>query len=141
MYWQKRILLSNWIFGSRFIIRTCVEGCKKSTVDTTAAPVVDFTLDLTQPANAALNNAGGYVYSNGVVVAKTRVGGFLAVSQACIHQGTNVQYVNANNGFYCPNHGSNFNSAGGVISGSAPSALKQYTVNSYRQHITDKWVK
>lgn len=91
---------------------------------TTPPPTgVDFTLDV---STGALATNGGFLVSNGIVVARTTTGDFLAVSAACTHQGTQVDYVSSSNSFHCPNHGSNFTSSGSVINGPAVSNLKQY---------------
>jgi cytochrome b6-f complex iron-sulfur subunit len=107
-------------------IGSCIAGCSKQST-TPAAPSVNFTLNLTDPANSALATNGGYVYSNGVIVARTMGGAFIAVSQTCTHQGATVVYQGSGNMFYCPAHGSTFNSGGAVTGGPAPSALKVYT--------------
>lgn len=92
---------------------------------------VDFTLDLADPANARLNDpAFGYVYGAGgtVIVAKTTTGSYIALSAACTHQGTAVQFQAGSNNFACPTHGSQFNASGGVVNGPAASSLRAYTV-------------
>ena len=108
------------------LLASCMGGCKKDSGTTGAT--VDFTLDLTQPANAALTTAGGFVYSNGVIVAKTNSGSIIAVSSACTHEGTNVQYQASASRFHCPNHGANFSESGSVTQGPATTNLKQYSV-------------
>ncbi|MDI9366280.1 MAG: Rieske (2Fe-2S) protein [Flavobacterium sp.] len=108
-------------------IAACMGGCSKEG-GSVAAPNVDFTLDLSQSANAALNTNGGYIYSNGVIVAKTTSGAIIAVSASCTHEGTSVQYQSNNNRFYCPNHGATFSNSGSVTQGPANIALKQYNV-------------
>jgi cytochrome b6-f complex iron-sulfur subunit len=105
-------------------IGACFGGCSKSTT-TPSQPVVNFTLSLTDPANSALNTNGGYVYSQGVIVARTLTGAYIAVSQACTHQGVSVVYQSP--GFYCQAHGSTFASNGVVTGGPATSPLKAYT--------------
>ncbi len=125
---RKEFLTALGYSSGALIFAACLGGCKKESDNTTPAPTVDFTLDLTQPANSALNTAGGYIYSNGVIVAKTTAGAIIAVSQACTHQSTSVQFQGANDRFYCPNHGATFNTSGGVTTGPATAALKQYTV-------------
>jgi cytochrome b6-f complex iron-sulfur subunit len=107
------------------LLASCFYSCKKNDSDDGAA-TKDFTLDLNDSSNAALKNNGGFVVSNGVIVAKTSSGAYVAVSSACTHQGTTVQYDNANSRFHCPNHGSNFNTSGAVINGPASSPLTQY---------------
>ncbi len=120
---RKDFLKALGLSAGAVVIGSCLGGCAKS-----SAPAVDFTIDLTQPQYAALNNAGGYVYSNGVIIAKTTTGQIIAVSQACTHEGQSVTYQSNNNQFYCSRHGATFNSAGAVTRGPASTALKQYTV-------------
>ena len=114
----------------------CMGGCAKSTESTTTpgqptqptTPTnVNITLDLTLPANASLANSGGYIYTGGIIVAKTISGSFIAVSQACTHQGTTIQYEGTNKRFYCPNHGATFTDTGAFIAGpDSLAALMQY---------------
>lgn len=87
---------------------------------------IDFTLDLANGANGVLTSNGGSLISGDVIVARTSTGTFVAVSKACTHQGTTVDFQSAQNRFFCSNHGSTFNLTGGVTNGPAISALKQY---------------
>lgn len=107
-------------------IGSCVQGCKKQ-ANGIDQPTVDFTLDLTASANSALSTNGGYLYNQGVIVARTMSGTYIAVSQACTHEGVSVTYQSGSNGFYCSAHGSRFSSSGSVTAGPANQALKQYT--------------
>lgn len=86
----------------------------------------DFTLDLTESANAALNTVGGTVTKSGIIVARISTTEFAALSVACTHQGTPVTYRNTQKDFYCPNHGSRFSSTGSVLEGPANRPLRQY---------------
>ena len=99
----------------------CMGACSKSS-DTMS---VDFTLDLTQSANSALNTNGGYLIHNGVIVAKTTTGEYIAVSAACTHEGANVNYKSNNNQFVCPRHGATFSSTGGAVSGPTSGNLQK----------------
>jgi cytochrome b6-f complex iron-sulfur subunit len=87
---------------------------------------INFTLDLANGANAVLTSNGGSLISGDVIVARTSTGVFVALSKACTHQGTTVDFQSAQNRFSCSNHGSIFNLTGGVTNGPAISALKQY---------------
>ena len=107
-------------------LASCFDSCKK-TSNASTAPTVDFTLDLNAAANSSLKTGGGYVYNSGVIVAKTTGGSYIAVSQACTHEGVTVTYQPSGNNFYCSAHGSSFSSSGSVTGGPAGSALKQYT--------------
>ena len=123
---RKDFLMSIGLSGGGLLLAACLGGCSKTGEG--AAPTVDFTLDLSLPANTALNAPGGYIYSNGVIVAKTIAGNIVAVSQSCTHQGVSVQYQSSGDRFYCSGHGATFNTIGAVTNGPASSALKKYTV-------------
>jgi cytochrome b6-f complex iron-sulfur subunit len=104
----------------------CLAGCTPQ--DQFTGPTnVDFTLDLNAAANSALQVNGGYIYNNGVIVARTTGGKYVAVSAACTHAGTTVYYDPPSNEFHCPSHGSNFATDGSVVNGPAPSSLTRYT--------------
>jgi len=100
-----------------------IESCAKSDLK------VDFTLDLTQPSYDALNTPGGSVVYNSVIIARDLGGTFHAVSVVCTHAGCNVNYESTQNEFYCPCHGSLFDSSGNVLQGPAVSALRKYNVD------------
>ena len=105
-----------------------LESCKKEKISTTPqGPTVNFTLDLTQPANAALNSSGGSVSSNGVVVANSG-GTYIAVAQACTHNGCSIGYNAGNNTFVCPCHNGVYDTSGNVVSGPPPAPVKKYSV-------------
>lgn len=112
-------------------LASCIVGCKKGDFSTVAsAPSnIDFTLDLNQPANSALNTSGNYLYSNGLIIAKTLSGSFIAVSKACTHQSYPVKFDSQYDVFYCPSHGATFSESGLVLGGPARQALKQYNVS------------
>jgi cytochrome b6-f complex iron-sulfur subunit len=118
------------------VVVSCLHSCAKDSDVTPGgnggntggggATKVDFTLDLADQSNAALNTNGGFLVKNGVIVAKTTGGVFIAVAAACTHQGTTITYQGNNQQFRCPNHGSTFSETGSVTMGPASSALKQY---------------
>ena len=124
-------------FGATMALSGCLGSCASKKEDpqppiTPSTPTaIDFTIDLADPANDRLNNpAFGYVYgaSGRVIVAKTTAGGYVALSSACTHQGTTVQFQSGSNNFLCPNHGSEFSTSGGVLNGPASAALRSYRV-------------
>jgi len=106
-------------------------SCSKSSDMDTTPPsggggALDFTLDLSLPANSALNTNGGSMLKSGVIVACTSTGAYVAVASACTHQGFTLAFDNPGNQFHCANHGSNFGLTGAVINGPATIALKTY---------------
>jgi len=116
------------------VVVSCLHSCAKDSSvtpggsggNTGGSTKVDFTLDLADQGNAALNTNGGFLVKNDVIVAKTTSGVFIAVAAACPHQGTTITYQGNNQQFRCPNHGSTFSETGSVTMGPASSALKQY---------------
>jgi cytochrome b6-f complex iron-sulfur subunit len=113
-----------------------LESCKKNS-SAPAAPIVDFTLDLTASANASLLNSGGSVVSNQVIVINNN-GSYVAISDICTHAGCTVNYSSLSQPLNCPCHNSNFSLNGSVTSGPAPSSLKLYNVakNGNTLHVT-----
>ncbi|GAA4911767.1 ubiquinol-cytochrome c reductase iron-sulfur subunit [Mucilaginibacter defluvii] len=87
-----------------------------------------FTVNLANELTAV----GQSKVSNGVIVVRTAAGNsansFTAVQVACTHQGTAINYNNAQGRFICPNHGSQFSTSGAVLVGPATTALKEYNV-------------
>lgn len=117
-------------FGAAAVlVPGCIAGlatsCSKDEGSSTTAPAnVDFTLDV---STGSLATNGGFLVSNGIVVARATDGTFLAVSSSCPHEGTNVNYVSSTNSFHCPNHGQNFSNTGAVTTGGKTTTnLKQY---------------
>ena len=121
---RKDFLSALGLSAASLLVASCLGSCSKDQ----PSPTVDFTIDITEAQYAALNVAGGYVYANGVIIAKTSSGAIIAVSQACSHEGAAVQFQNDNNRFYCPRHGATFNTSGAATGGPTNSPLKQYTV-------------
>lgn len=104
----------------------CVGGlsaCNKSSNAASGPSNVDFTLDV---SGGTLATKGAYLVKNGVIVAHTKAGEFIAVAAACTHEGTTIQYSSSNDNFRCPNHGATFNDSGVVTKGPASTNLKQY---------------
>lgn len=106
----------------------CV-GCSSNNDVPTAPTNVDFTLDLSQSANQALNNVGGSLVTNGIIIGRTGTSSFVAVSSACTHQGTTIQFQLNNNRFYCNNHGSTYALDGTVTNGPATQNLSKYNTS------------
>lgn len=119
---------------------TCLGGCSKNAGGTMITPVpptgVDFTLDLTTSANAALKTNGGFVVSQNIIVARTSAGAYIAVQLYCTHQQQPLVYQSDNHRFFCNTHGSAFTETGAVLNGPAAASLTAYkttlTGNSLR---------
>ena len=77
-----------------------------------------------------LTAVGASKVSNGIILVRVADGNvpasFTAVQVACTHEGTSINYNTVQGIFICPNHGSQFNTAGAVLLGPAAVALKHY---------------
>jgi cytochrome b6-f complex iron-sulfur subunit len=87
---------------------------------------IDLSLDLNSTENTALQNVGGSLSRDGVIIARLSATEFAAVSRACTHQGTPVNFRPTQRDFFCSNHGSVFSTSGGVVQGPANRPLRQY---------------
>lgn len=125
---RKEFLSSLGLSATAFTLINCL-GCSKTASGTTGSSTVDFTLNITTSPNTALQTNGGYVVTNGVLVARTTSGNFIAVQQSCTHQNYTLAYEVNNQLFYCANHGAQFSEAGAVLSGPASRALKTYNTS------------
>jgi len=114
--------------GLSLIPTGIIESCNKQGF---AGPAnVNFTLDLTNAANAALKTAGGSLISNGVIVIRVNASTFDALSATCTHAGCTVGYNASRGTVVCPCHGGTYSpSAGAVLSGPPPSGLTTYTTS------------
>lgn len=134
---RKEFLSQLGIGAAGVLFVGCLGSCKKDVPS--AATNVNLTIDLTSPTYSALATPGNFMYlGNGVIIAQTSTGNFVAVSQYCTHEGENVTFRPTNNDFYCSAHRSVFNTTGTVTSGPAGSSLKQYTVTKTGDTLTIK---
>lgn len=147
---RKEFLKGLGFSGAAIFATYCMGGltaCSSSTSSPTPSnptnpgttTKVDFTLDLTQTANAALNTNGGFVINtaNQVVVARTVTGSFAAVTIVCSHEGNpQVRYNSAANNFACSVHGATFDLQGRGTNANGSKGIKAYqttlTGNSLR---------
>jgi cytochrome b6-f complex iron-sulfur subunit len=126
---RKEFLSAIGVGAASLVVLNCI-GCSKSSnpagTSTTGPSNVDFTLDLTASANAALLNNGGYVSSKGVLVARTTAGTYIAVQLSCTHENYPLVFQASASHFYCNNHGSAFTETGVVLNSPARSNLTTY---------------
>lgn len=87
---------------------------------------INYTLDLNSSDYTKLKTAGQFAIVGSTLVAKAKDGSLIALSKSCTHQGTEVLYRTATDDIFCPNHGSQFTTAGAVKVGPASSPLTQY---------------
>ena len=91
----------------------------------TSGNSVNFNVDLTNASFSDLKTIGNFAYVDGIMIANSN-SGMIALSKACTHAGTTVQYRIDQDDVWCPNHGSEFTTTGAVESGPAMTELTMY---------------
>ena len=111
----------------------CMQGCSAdSSGGGEEVPTgVDFTIDLSGPDGAALQNNGDFIIRNDVVVARNLEGNFVAASRICSHeQNAGVSFVEVQGGiFECYVHGSRFAQDGTPLNTITQNPLKTFRVS------------
>lgn len=117
----------------------CLHGCSSDSVealDTKPTPTgVDFMIDLNSAEASKLAENGGFILARSrpelkytdIVVARTLEGNFVAASQICSHEQTDlVRFVPDVDGgiFSCSGHGSEFDQTGKPLNDITKNPLK-----------------
>ena len=127
---NRKDFLKRMGFSAGAILATyCFGGLTTSCQSDNIGPSgIDFTLDLTQTDYSALQNVGGYVKVNNVVIAQVATDDYVAVTQICSHEGEKQVYYRANkNDFYCSAHGAEFDLNGKGLNNNGKRGIKVYT--------------
>lgn len=134
---QRKQFLKSLGAGAAFALTfPCLQGCSNDEANTPGNIVeeptgVDFTIDLTSSEASKLQDNGGFILKNLVVVVKNLEGEFVAASQVCSHEAYDqVRFVSNDGGiFYCDVHGSRFAQSGtplNQVDGKTAKQLKVY---------------
>jgi cytochrome b6-f complex iron-sulfur subunit len=130
---NRRDLIQRVLVGGAVLVLapSVLDSCSKGGTNDPAgpAPGTKITLDLSLPANAALNNTGGSLITQNVIIINIGGGNYSALSSICTHQGCTVGYNSGAGNIQCPCHGSVYTTGGSVVSGPAPSSLTKYPVS------------
>ncbi|RCR65622.1 MULTISPECIES: QcrA and Rieske domain-containing protein [Larkinella] len=113
-------------------------SCSKGSDDPDPTPTptgkVDFTIDLNSSTYADLKDATKkFVYKDDVLIAQIKTGDYIALSKICTHEGNLVTYRPTVDNFYCPNHGSVFDTTGKVT---VPAVANQASLKKYSTTLT-----
>jgi cytochrome b6-f complex iron-sulfur subunit len=86
----------------------------------------NLTVDLADPANAALKTNGGYIIKSGVVIARSNTGTYIAATLTCSHEGKKEIIYQADH-FYCTAHGAKYDNAGKGLNSEGKKGIAVYT--------------
>jgi cytochrome b6-f complex iron-sulfur subunit len=92
---------------------------------TASGATITVTIDAGSPLAAVGSVALVRTASGDLLVAHTAQDSFTALSATCTHQGCGITAYSGQT-FVCPCHGAQFDTSGRVLSGPAPTALRQY---------------
>lgn len=130
---NRRDLIQRVVLGGTVLVLapSVLDSCTKDSSTNPAGNPnpTKINLDLSLPANADLNNEGGSLITQNVIVINTGGGNYVALSSICTHQGCTVGYNSGAGNIQCPCHGSVYATSGSVLNGPAPKALKSYVVS------------
>jgi nitrite reductase/ring-hydroxylating ferredoxin subunit len=129
-------------FLSKFglgIAAVCVGGCfaacgksDSGTPTPTPTPAPPAGIKFTANLLTEIMAIGESKSASGIILVRLAAGNavtsFTAVQRACTHQGTDIDYNAAKGVFVCPNHLSEFSTAGAVLKSPASTNLKKYTI-------------
>ena len=111
--------------GAAFALTaTCLGGCYKDNPPVIAVDV-DLTLDLSSSANANLQQDGGYIIKNRIVIARTQAGSYVAATQLCSHD-DKYKVVFKNNEWFCTDHDARFALDGSGLNSKGSNGLTIY---------------
>lgn len=125
---ERRDFIAKISLGAAFALTfSCLGACSKDNevIVLPNGTSTDFEIDLTDSANAALLNSGGYIIKNKVVVAKDNSGANVAATQICSHE-NKPRVILKNNQWYCPEHGAKFDLSGNGLNNDAKRGLTIY---------------
>jgi cytochrome b6-f complex iron-sulfur subunit len=114
-----------------------LSSCENDTAG--VAPKGDIVLDLNASANAALKTNGGYIVlkDRDIVVAKTNLGTYVAVTLICSHE-QQKQITYKTSEFYCTAHGARYDNAGKGLNTEGKKGLTVYATSISGSTLTIK---
>jgi cytochrome b6-f complex iron-sulfur subunit len=131
--------------GLLLAIGAPLSGCADSIVDAGPSPTpgngIDITanavtVDLKSSAGQPLGQAGGFLFfSSASIIAINDGGTIRAFTSVCTHQGFPVNRFNSGR-MVCSGHGAQFDTSGQVVSGPAPSSLREFGVTRSGDTVT-----
>ncbi|MHA4740709.1 Rieske 2Fe-2S domain-containing protein [Dyadobacter sp. MSC1_007] len=116
-------------FAGSTLAAVCFAGRLQSCTNDRVSPVpTNLTLDLTDQANAALKTNGGYVIKDGVVIARSNTGAYIAATLTCSHEEKN-EITYQTDHFYCTAHGAKYDNARKGLNSEGKKGIRVYTTS------------
>jgi cytochrome b6-f complex iron-sulfur subunit len=130
---RKKFLMTLGITGGALLAvltTNCLSGCSSNPAAIEPSPITSFTIDLSDSKYSTLQNTGGFVIVNQVVIAKVKAGNYVAVTQICSHQGNpGIVYNAGQNIFSCTVHGAEYDTLGKGLNANGKGGLTLYSTS------------
>ncbi len=127
---ERREFLETLGLGAAFVLTaTCLYSCSNnnSALMTPTTGTDLATVDLTLASNAALTKKGGYIVTNGIVVAQDTSGNYVAATQTCTHENlVQIYYDSASNSYMCSAHGAHYTLGGVGLNSNGAKGIAVY---------------
>jgi len=113
--------------GAAFVLTSsCLGSCTR---DTRELNNVDLSVDLNSSEYAELQDPGGYVIVEGIVIARTLDNEFVAATRTCSHeQLSEIVFDADNNEWFCNAHAARFTMSGDGLNTNGSEGLAVYQV-------------
>lgn len=121
---RKEFLATIGVGAAFALTSTCLGGCSKDKVEPSGD--VNFDIDLTNSAFSALKEPSGFVIHEGVVIARSISGEYLAATVICSHENLQQVTFNTQDEWFCTAHGARFDKEGKGLNSNGSKGLTVY---------------
>ncbi len=124
---DRKEFISQLGIGAAFVLTsTCLGGCLR---ESRVIDDVNLVVDLNNPDFAALTQPGGFITTEGVVVAQTFSGEYVAATMTCSHdQEDKIIFDSTGNKWFCTEHSAEFSLEGDGLNATGSKGLTVFTV-------------
>ena len=122
-------------FGIAVSIPVILNSCDD---EDSSVPEEGLVIDLSDPKYDSLENEGGFIYEENIIV--TYLGGneYVALARYCTYDGIEIEYITSIENFRCKGCQSVYDKNGNVVNGPAVDGVKAYTVTKDGNTLTIK---
>lgn len=111
--------------GAAFALTaTCLGSCTKDS--TSGSKDVNLSIDLEKAEFGALKDPSGFVVHEGIVIARSLSGEYLAATVECSHENLNQITFNSSDEWFCTAHGARFAKDGSGLNVNGNKGLTVY---------------
>lgn len=111
--------------GAAFALTaTCLGGCSRDMAE--PASEVDLVIDLSDSRFANLKTVGNFVAFEGIIIARSITGQYLAATQTCSHESLSQVIYDGQDEWFCTAHGARYDLNGEGLNANGSKGLTVY---------------